>query len=100
MKDYDIFFTEPDTVDEMYCKVCGARCKIERSVTDPTSLAEAMAHLGHWHDTFFCPHSGKPWHEDALELVQQIDATPSKRLASLMSRDLEDILKEHKDPTT
>jgi hypothetical protein len=37
-KGYDVFYTEPDTVDEMYCKVCGTLCDVERSVIGPTSF--------------------------------------------------------------
>ena len=47
---YDKFFAEPDTVDSINCRVCGTRCDVERSVIGPTSLAEAYAMRGRWHD--------------------------------------------------
>ena len=76
-KGYDIFFTDPDTVEEMRCKVCGTLCKVERNVTGPTGWVEAMGKRGHWRDEFVCPNSGKPWHEKALELAMQIDEFPA-----------------------
>lgn len=95
MKNYDVFYTEPNTVDEMFCKVCGTRCEVERGLFGPTSWAEAQAEGGHWHDRFICPHSCKPWHETAVDLYFEMEETPSKRIAELMRLDLEDLLREH-----
>jgi hypothetical protein len=94
-KGYDVFYTEPDTVDEIYCKVCGTLCDVERSVIGPTSFGESIAKRGHWHDYFCCPNTGQPWHEKALKLAIEIDQTHSKRLAALIRLDLEDILREN-----
>lgn len=93
VKGYDLFFTEPDSVEEMCCKVCGTVCEVERSMTGPTGWAEAVAKRGHWHDEYRCPHSSQPWHEQALRLVIEIEKSPSKRLIELMRKDLEEILK-------
>lgn len=95
MKGYDVFYTEPDEVKTMHCKVCGTLCNVERSVHGPTGWIEGMAGRGHWHDKFECPHSGNPWHEQAIKLFMKIEETPSKRLAELMRLDLEDLLKEN-----
>jgi len=81
--------------DKMYCKVWGALCNIDRSLHGPTGFAESMAKRGHWHDRFTCPHTGKPWHNKALELAQEISKSSSKRLAELMHLDIEDILREN-----
>jgi hypothetical protein len=94
-KNFEIFQTAPDTVEEMFCRVCDTRCNVERSIIDSTCFVEAMAKRGHWHDRFECPHIGKQWHEQALKLCLEIDRTPSKRLAELMRRDLNDILVEN-----
>jgi hypothetical protein len=93
-KGYDVFFSEPERLDEINCKVCGSLCRVERDVLSPTGWAEAMTERGHWHDYFYCPHRDQPWHEQALELVLAIENTPSKRIAELMRLDLEDLLKE------
>jgi hypothetical protein len=92
---YDVFYTEPDTVDEMYCKVCATLCDVKRSVFGPTGFAESMAKRGYWHDRLICPHSGKSWHIKALQLAIEIDQTHSKRLAALIRLDREDFLREN-----
>ena len=94
MKNCDTFYTEPDTVDEMHCRVCGAKCLVERSLTGPTGFAEAAAGHGHWHDKFTCPHHNRGWHQQALELFREIEQCPSKRMAALMQADLDEILRD------
>jgi hypothetical protein len=93
MKDYDIYYTAPDTETKMSCKVCRSECKVERSKTGPTGYAEAVAGRGHWHDEFSCPNRGKLWHDQALNLVLELENTPSNRLAELMRLDLEELLR-------
>ena len=94
-KGYDLFYTEPDEVESMYCKVCGSPCDVERSLHGPTGWASAMAQRGIWHDRFICPHAGKEWHARALEIFMQKEETASKRVAALMRQDLEEILREN-----
>lgn len=93
MTGYDIFYTAPDTVEQIHCRVCHSLCDVERNLTGPTAWAEASARRGHWHDEFACPHRQKEWHKQALELVLEIEKTPSKRLAELMQHDLDDLLR-------
>ena len=92
VKGYDCFYSEPDSHEEMVCKVCGTTCDVERSVIGPTGWAEGMAGRGHWHDKFQCPHRNSSWHKTALELVMEIEKTPSKRVAELMQQDLDELL--------
>jgi|SRR5690554_5333510 hypothetical protein len=94
-KGFNSFYTVPGEVESMNCKVCGAVCEVKRSVFGATSWAEAAAKSGHVHDHFYCPHSGRRWHEQALELVEQMVLSPSKRLRELMWQDLLDLLKEN-----
>jgi len=54
-----------------------------------------MTRLETVHDYFYCPHKDQTWHNQALALVQAIEETPSKRIASLMQLDLLDLLTEH-----
>jgi hypothetical protein len=92
---YDLFFSEPGaTTDERHCRICRTACTVTRNLLGPTSFAEAMSHKNHLHDRFQCPHSEEEWHEQALLLVQEIERTPSKRLADLMRLDLQDLLQE------
>ena len=94
-KGYDVFYTDPDAEEEMFCKVCNTRCNVERSLTGPTGWLESMAGRGHWHDRFSCPYSGKPWHDKALEIYLEMEETSSKRVAALMQQDINDILVEN-----
>ena len=95
MKGYDSFYLEPDSQDEMVCKVCGTTCHVERNVIGPTGWVEGMAGRGHWHDKFQCPHRNAAWHKKALDLVMEIEKTPSKRVAELLQLDLDELLQEN-----
>lgn len=92
---YDFFIGEANGGEEHHCRVCGSLCRVSRDVFGPTSWGTAMARKFTHHDEFVCPHTDKPWHEQALKLVMAIDETPSKRIAALMQADLEDLLREN-----
>jgi hypothetical protein len=92
---YDFFALDPGTRGEVHCRVCGSKCDVERNVYGPTGWAAAMAKKYRYHDAFKCPHSGKKWHDQALELAQAIEKMPSKRVVELMQLDLQDLLKQH-----
>lgn len=91
-KGVSIFFTKPGTVDSMRCGACGALCEVERDVDKYTDMASAMARRKTRVDVFRCPHVDTEWHALAVQLVEAIAETPSRRLAALMHQDLEDIL--------
>lgn len=95
MKGYDVFFESPGTVNRRTCQVCGTECLVERNRVGPTSWAAAIGKSEILHDYFYCPHTRKDWHEQALALVEAIENTPSKRVAALMQQDLWDLLSEH-----
>ena len=80
----------------MHCKVCGTLCNVDRSLCGPAGFAESMARRGHWHDRFVFPHTGKSWHDQALELMLEIEETPSKRVIELMKQGLDDLLRENR----
>ncbi len=94
-KGFDFFIAKPDSGEERDCRVCNSRCKVTRNVFGPTGFVSAMASSFTYHDEFLCPHTDEPWHNQALQLAIEIDATPSKRLAALMKADLQDLLKEN-----
>jgi len=77
------------------CQVCGTTCNVQRDQVGPTGWAEAMGKGGLQHDYFYCPHAGKYWHQKALQIVQVVEETPSKRVAALMRQDLVDLLVEN-----
>lgn len=95
MKGYDVFYETPGAVAQRTCQVCGAKCRVEHDRLGPTGWAAALGKSNALHDYFYCPNAGQAWHEQALELVQAIESTPSKRIAALMQQDLIDLLKEH-----
>jgi hypothetical protein len=94
MRGYDVFYEAPGVIDERVCQVCGSVCDVERNRLSSTSWAGAMAKVKTLHDYFYCPHCEEDWHEQALELVQTINTTPSKRLAALLRQDLDELLNE------
>ena len=98
LKNYDVFFREPGTVDEIRCRVCGTKCNVKRNEYGPTCYASAVGGFSRLHDLFTCPHAEKRWHELALDLVETIDETPSRTLARLMKLDLKRILRRKIKP--
>ena len=95
MKGYDSFFETPGTVTERFCQVCNTKCLSEHNKIGPTGWVAAMAKSETAHDFFYCPHINQPWHQQALALVQAIEDSPSKRIASLMELDLIDLLTDN-----
>jgi hypothetical protein len=92
---FEIFYTTPRQVDEMFCRVCGSLCEVKRDVYEPANFGMAQANISDLYDVFSCPHAGKSWHDKALKLVLAIQETPSKKMADLMLQDLKDLLKEN-----
>ena len=88
LKGYDVFVTSPAEAARLRCRVCGAECRAQRNVDGPTGWTAGMAGLHKRHDRFDCPHSGRPWHEQALKLRQAVDHCPSESLRRLMLDDL------------
>lgn len=95
MKGYDVFFESLATVSKHTCQVCGTECIVERNCVGPTSWTAAMGKSEVLHDYFYCPNTGKDWHEQAIALALEIETTPSKRIAALMQLDLLELLDEH-----
>jgi hypothetical protein len=94
LRGYDIFFTEPGAAQEMFCSICHSRCEVRRNVSGPTDFGSAMAKKNKPHDVFTCPHTNEEWHEQAQRLVLAIEEMPSKTVAGLMQKDLEELLAE------
>lgn len=91
---YEVFTPDPGTVDEMHCRVCNSRCIVERNRFGSTGFAMGMARKKRHHDFFYCPHAEEEWHMKALELFQAIEKMPSRRVAELMRKDLDEVLEE------
>lgn len=87
-----IFFRTPGAVEQMRCAACGAVCTVRRDTETYTCMASAMAKRKSRVDEFSCPHVGADWHQQAVQLVEAIAETPSRRVAALIRQDLEDLL--------
>lgn len=96
MKGYDMFFADKDVKDGMECKVCGQMCDVTRGVNGPTSFGESMAKKLHWHDEFRCPNRFEPWHQQALDLLMEIEHTHSPSLKKILDKDLKKIIEKKK----
>jgi len=91
INEIDVFHRPPGEVQQINCRACGARCAVTRGAHGPTCFAEALARHGRPHDRFTCPHAGAPWHARACALRQEIDRTPSRRLAAVMEQELSEL---------
>ena len=89
---YELFTPDPGTVEEMHCRVCNSKCLVRRNMYGPTGFTMAMARRQRHHDLFYCPHAKQDWHEKAVKLFRAIEEMPSRRLAELMHKDLDDLL--------
>lgn len=94
---YDAFFPDPGTFESMTCKVCGACCTVTRARVGPSTFAEAMLHAERPHDRFVCPHADLPWHNDALQLLREIEAETDPVLISGLRIRLRWSLQAHRD---
>lgn len=94
-KGFDVFFFDPGSKDDVFCRACHTKCEVRRNVYGATSSVMAMAKIKKLHDVFTCPYSGKEWHNQAVALAVEIDKTPSKAIAELMKNDLQDLINEN-----
>jgi len=92
-KGWDAFFFDPGTVDAMKCKVCNSDLLKFASMDGPTGFGEAMARHHHVHDKFVCQHTKEDWHERALRLHKEMEATASQSLQALIRNDLQKLLR-------
>jgi hypothetical protein len=89
------YWRTPGTVENIHCDVCGAVCDVRRDVDTYTCMAAAMAKKSVRADVFTCPRQEESWHKQAVQLVDAIAETPSRRIAALMKLDLDDLLAAH-----
>ncbi len=78
------------------CGVCETLMPVVRDQFGPTGWAEAMAEGGHSYDEYICPHKEEIWHQQAVALAMQIEASYSATLRELMLRELKQILADRK----
>lgn len=87
-----------DSVDEVYCEVCGSLCDVERNVLGATGWAEAMGKHKHFHDRFICPvnetETDSGPHGQIYRLREEIKKCPSPSVRKLMENDLQEMLQQ------
>jgi hypothetical protein len=89
----DVFAIVPRAHQEkMFCRACQSECDVKRDQYGAISWAGSMARTSHKHDLFTCPHAGKDWHNTAVRLLQEMEATASDRLHNIMALDLEEVV--------
>jgi hypothetical protein len=95
-KGWDSFMLDADTVDHVTCKICGTKCDVKRNVSGPRTMAESMAgkdvRKDNPHDHFFCPHSGYPWHNQALAILLQARINPSAAITKILEEEAKQIV--------
>ena len=85
----------PETKDSMSCKACGSECNVQRNQYGPTSFGAAMAGISNRHDVFTCPYSGEEWHQKAIRLLGEMEATASDGIRTIIRQDMEALVREH-----
>lgn len=83
---WDAFFFDPGTRDDVFCRICGAKCEAKRDCEGPTSYVMSISGNKRKHDSFYCPHIGKGWHEKAFEMRSN-GASILEVIATLMHED-------------
>ena len=89
---YDLFFREPGSLAACQCLICGTACAVERNVFGPTSLAQAQAGQGQWHDRFACPRSAETWHRQAEGLLFELE-TAGPHCRPILAAELDALLR-------
>jgi hypothetical protein len=94
-KGWDCFFPDPNTHDEMFCRVCGEKMSVIRCICGPTGYVEAIyGSKGRLHDSFHCNNSHEDWHKQSLRLLKLAEETPSALLEHIYRKEVEEILKD------
>lgn len=91
-KGEDSFSTDPDTVNEIKCRVCGEICDVKRGVIGATSWIEAMCQKSHLHDSFTCPHYKEDWHRQIRSLRKEKRVTSSSAIKKILEEEITLIL--------
>lgn len=89
------FIRPAGQVKSMRCGLCGTDCAVKRDRPAIRKWFVAGTGMTEPHDLFVCPHAEAPWHEKAFDLVQEMAATASKRVRSMLHADLADIVAEN-----
>lgn len=87
---YDYFTPDPGKWKTKRCKACGTQCDIERNHTGKRTRWGPSDSV---FDVFSCPNANIKWHTEVIKILQAIRDTPSPRIAAIMKKDVDDILR-------
>ena len=90
----DCIILGPGEVIDVNCKICHARCKVERNMKGIRVKYADISGTGldKTHDKFYCPKSEETWHKKGVKLYIESQRTESKRISELIKKDLDDLL--------
>jgi hypothetical protein len=92
---YDCFITAPGEFEEKHCLICNTLCHVHRGIPETENFAMFLAQKNRLSDSFFCPNSGKEWHNQAVELNLALTRNSNPEEANVMKKNLDRILAEH-----
>ncbi len=89
---YDYFTPDPGEWEFKRCKACGMECDVERNHIGQRTRWGSNDSV---FDIFSCPNADVSWHTEVIKILQAIKDTPSKRIAAIMKKDVDDLLIEN-----
>lgn len=89
---WDSFAPDPGEWKSHTCRACGTEMDVHRDCEGPTSSIMAMAKSKRKYDHFTCPHAGEEWHTQLITLKELANHTPSKAIADLLGKEIEEVL--------
>lgn len=93
VRGWNYFLTGLNEFQELKCKVCNEAMNVERNIEGANGWASAMAGRTKDHDEFSCPNSDEKWHEQALEIKELINRTPSAFFSTMLEEEVNLILR-------
>ena len=89
---YDVVYKTPGEVEELFCAVCGETMNVSRNLPGQRGRAAAMFGNSFNHDEFVCQNAGTEWHNQAIQLLEFIENTPSYELERIVREELRQII--------
>ncbi len=91
----DWYMPNAGQVETANCGICNEVMEVKRGLRrhfkysgEPYPESDPDA----YYDNFVCPNSGAMWHNQLKDLWQELDNTSCRRIAELISEDIEEIL--------
>ena len=94
---YDSFTPNPGEWDHLVvcCKACDTLMDVRKNCTGPTSSIMAMSGSVTQYDHYTCPHSGESWHNEVIDLLEEMRDFKSKTLRNVVLLEIKDILQNN-----